>query len=270
MPELNGDLEKVKENIANEIPCMIVGTKYFFRFVVERDGSVSDIQILKGEFKPYDAECQASIKKAFASMPKWNAGEMSGKPVRVYYNLPIKKTQENNSSQNTIPQVKTDDKSTLYPSGKIECSYTSTGEIIFYYESGKIKGTGQVISPNGNKLIMDEVITKLLSGKGEFESWVWNGDVIMNYPTGNIKEKTNYKKGIPNDEAPSYFENGKLKSKTKFINGGETQEWTKWYENGNVKEKGTFIKRKKEGEWITYDESGNIKSKENYIGGVKQ
>jgi len=59
----------------------------FVQFVVNEDGSISDIQLLRksAEFKDLDEEAIRVVK----SMPKWNPGKMGGKPVKVYFNLPI-------------------------------------------------------------------------------------------------------------------------------------------------------------------------------------
>ena len=59
----------------------------FVQFVVNEDGSISDIQSLRksAEFKDLDEEAIRVVK----SMPKWNPGKMNGKPVKVYFNLPI-------------------------------------------------------------------------------------------------------------------------------------------------------------------------------------
>lgn len=54
-------------------------------FVVERDGSVSDIRILKSVDPSLDKEAQRVI----ASMPKWIPGKQNGQTVRVKYTLPV-------------------------------------------------------------------------------------------------------------------------------------------------------------------------------------
>lgn len=57
----------------------------YVSFVIEVDGSVSDIVILKG-IDPYiDLECYLVVSK----MPKWKPATKDGVPVRVQFNLPI-------------------------------------------------------------------------------------------------------------------------------------------------------------------------------------
>ncbi len=54
-------------------------------FVVERDGSISHVQILRGVDPSLDKEAMRVVK----SMPKWNPGMQNGSPVRVKYNVPV-------------------------------------------------------------------------------------------------------------------------------------------------------------------------------------
>ena len=54
-------------------------------FVVERDGSISDVQIVRGQDPSLDKEAIRVIK----TMPKWKPGQQRGKPVRVRFTLPV-------------------------------------------------------------------------------------------------------------------------------------------------------------------------------------
>lgn len=63
----------------------VQGTVYI-TFVVEADGTITDIRVLRGIGKGCDEEALRVIKL----MPKWLPGKQRGKPVRVQYNLPIK------------------------------------------------------------------------------------------------------------------------------------------------------------------------------------
>ena len=88
-----GDIARIKflqQNI--DYPTMaresgIQGTVYV-TFVVEPDGKVSNVQILRGIGGGCDEEAVRVIK----AMPRWHAGKQRGKPVRVQFNMPIKFT----------------------------------------------------------------------------------------------------------------------------------------------------------------------------------
>ena len=65
-----------------------ISGRVFVTFVVEKDGSVTDVQVLRGIGGGCDEEAIRVIK----SMPKWKAGKQRGKAVRVQYRMPIKFT----------------------------------------------------------------------------------------------------------------------------------------------------------------------------------
>ena len=54
-------------------------------FVVEKDGSVTNVAILRG----VDRELDAAAIKAVQGSPKWTPGKTHGKPVRIRYNMPV-------------------------------------------------------------------------------------------------------------------------------------------------------------------------------------
>ena len=60
-------------------------------FVIEKDGSITDVKVLRGVDPALDKEAIRVIK----SMPKWKPGKQRGKPVRVSFNLPITFTLTN-------------------------------------------------------------------------------------------------------------------------------------------------------------------------------
>ena len=59
--------------------------RVYVRFVVEKDGSLTDIKVLKGIGMGCDQEAVRVVKKA----PKWNPGKQRGRPVRVKMVIPI-------------------------------------------------------------------------------------------------------------------------------------------------------------------------------------
>ena len=54
-------------------------------FVVERDGSITDVRILRGVDPSLDREAMRVVK----SMPRWNPGKQNGSAVRVKYQVPV-------------------------------------------------------------------------------------------------------------------------------------------------------------------------------------
>ncbi|MCD6180280.1 MAG: energy transducer TonB [Bacteroidales bacterium] len=94
MPEFPGGEAAMYKFIGKNIeyPRMAkesgISGRVYVTFVVERDGSVTDVKILRGIGGGCDEEAVRVIKK----MPRWSPGKQRGKPVRVQYRMPIKFT----------------------------------------------------------------------------------------------------------------------------------------------------------------------------------
>ena len=59
--------------------------KVYVRFIIEKDGSISNVKIIRGVSPELDNEAKTVI----ASMPKWEPGKQNGSPVRVSYTVPV-------------------------------------------------------------------------------------------------------------------------------------------------------------------------------------
>ena len=55
------------------------------QFVVEKDGSISDVHVLRGVDPSLDREAVRVVK----SMPRWTPGKQNGSAVRVNYRVPV-------------------------------------------------------------------------------------------------------------------------------------------------------------------------------------
>lgn len=78
----------LRENIIypqSAIDDGIKGTVYV-SFVVEKNGSLSEIKIIRGIHPDFDEEVIRVVKL----FPKWIPGKQKGKVVRVQFNLPVK------------------------------------------------------------------------------------------------------------------------------------------------------------------------------------
>ncbi|MBD2704904.1 TonB family protein [Spirosoma sp. BT702] len=67
-----------------------VSGRVYISFVVNTDGSLTDVHVLKGVGFGCDEEALRVVNK----MPTWRPGKQSGRTVRVKYNLPITFTLE--------------------------------------------------------------------------------------------------------------------------------------------------------------------------------
>ncbi|MCW3084315.1 MAG: TonB family protein [Bacteroidetes bacterium] len=62
------------------------GGTVYLSFVVEKDGSVTNVKVLQGVADGCTEEAMRVVK----ALPKWKPGKNHGEPVRVLFNLPIK------------------------------------------------------------------------------------------------------------------------------------------------------------------------------------
>jgi len=94
MPVFPGGLSAlyrfIGENIKYPQVAKEVGIQgtVFVRFIIERDGSVSNAELLRS----IGGGCDEEALRVVNSLPKWTPGMQMGKPVRVSYNLPVKFT----------------------------------------------------------------------------------------------------------------------------------------------------------------------------------
>lgn len=59
--------------------------RVFVQFVVEKDGTIKDVQVIRGVSKEIDREA----KRVVRSMPKWEPGEVRGESVPTRCRIPI-------------------------------------------------------------------------------------------------------------------------------------------------------------------------------------
>lgn len=59
--------------------------KVYLNFVVEKDGTITNVVVVKGATRELDNEAKRLVR----NMPKWEPGETNGKKVRTSFTLPI-------------------------------------------------------------------------------------------------------------------------------------------------------------------------------------
>jgi len=89
--EFPGGLQKLMSWLSNNIRYPEAAQqndiqgKVIVKFVVEKDGSIGQVTILKGVDKDLDREAIRVVKK----MPRWQPGKNNGVAVRSYFQLPV-------------------------------------------------------------------------------------------------------------------------------------------------------------------------------------
>ena len=91
MPEFPGGMPAMIEFLQTNIKYpkdaikQDVGGKVMVMFVVETDGSISNVRVARKVFPSLDKEAVRVVK----AMPKWKPGKEKGRPVRVNFTLPV-------------------------------------------------------------------------------------------------------------------------------------------------------------------------------------
>ena len=91
MPQFPGGEKALMEYIGKNIVYPVeakekeIQGRVFINFVIEKDGSVSNVKVLRG----IGGGCDEEAVRAVSSLPKWKPGIQKGKPVRVSYQIPI-------------------------------------------------------------------------------------------------------------------------------------------------------------------------------------
>ena len=91
MPEFPGGQGALLQYLAKSIKYPIIAQENGIQgrvscaFVVDKDGSIVDAEVVRGVDPSLDKEALRVIN----SMPKWSPGKQRGKPVRVKYTVPV-------------------------------------------------------------------------------------------------------------------------------------------------------------------------------------
>ena len=91
-PEFPGGVSKLMKFIGSNMRYPASGRRMgiegsvFISFVVDSDGTIDNVQAVKGITDDFDKEAMRVVKK----MPRWNPGKRNGVPVKVRFVLPVK------------------------------------------------------------------------------------------------------------------------------------------------------------------------------------
>lgn len=93
MPEFPGGqsalMNYLSSNIKYPEECRKMGVegKVFIKFIVDKLGNINSVQVLRGI--PDGLLMEKEAVRVIQAMPKWSPGKQNGKPVDVYFTLPV-------------------------------------------------------------------------------------------------------------------------------------------------------------------------------------
>ena len=91
MPSFPGGPSALMEWLSNNVKYPVVAQengvqgRVVVSFVVERDGSITDVKVVRGVDPSLDKEASRVVR----AMPRWIPGMQNGSAVRVKYNVPV-------------------------------------------------------------------------------------------------------------------------------------------------------------------------------------
>lgn len=91
MPEFPGGETAMRDYLSKHIEYPVMARengiqgKVYVGFVVDKEGIIKDVKVLKG----IGAGCDEEAKRVVSKMPKWTPGKMNGRNVNVKFTVPI-------------------------------------------------------------------------------------------------------------------------------------------------------------------------------------
>ena len=91
MPEFPGGEQAMMEFVAKNVIYpkeaieKEIDGRVLVSFIVEKEGSINEVKVMKG----IGGGCDEEAVRVISAMPKWMPGKQEGKPVRVSYMMPI-------------------------------------------------------------------------------------------------------------------------------------------------------------------------------------
>ncbi len=91
MPEFAGGTSALSDFLSSNIKypdkalADSISGRVIVTFIINEDGKVSDAKIIHSLSKELNEE----VLRVVNSMPAWTPGKQNGKPVKVYYTLPV-------------------------------------------------------------------------------------------------------------------------------------------------------------------------------------
>lgn len=197
-PTFVGGIKKMYEYIGQNLKYPVearnknIQGKVFVKFIVRKDGSTSDMSILKG----IGSGCDEEVVRVISAMPKWNPGKQNGIPVNVFFTMPVSFVLEGSEQEqkrtviekltiieNNSSKVWTNSDDIIREKERVRLITRDTSKSVDMTESGDGKEVifdihDKLASPIPSKIptsrsVEDEKIT--IRGQGKTSSYSING-----------------------------------------------------------------------------------------------
>ena len=158
-PQFEGGMPAFSQYVASKLryPAQArqqgIEGKVFVQFVVEKDGSLSNVTSVKGIGGGCDEEAVRVLKES----PKWKPGKQRGKPVKVRMILPITFNLGEDESKTNTERIVIDDVKTQNSKFTVDASY-SYGEwsgTIYDEEGSEMAGVNIIVHNTSTGTVSD-------------------------------------------------------------------------------------------------------------------
>lgn len=162
---LGSNIQYPSEAAENEIQGKVI-----IKFVVKADGSIGATEIVKSVHPALDAEAERLVKL----MPKWTPGRHDGKPVNVWFTLPVNFKLQGESS--STPSVSDRDQADYDNFMRLGDEALAAGNANYAYQYYK-----ECFNIKPTEFYLIEKVDSILAGdkskRDEFH--IWAGDRLM-------------------------------------------------------------------------------------------
>ena len=135
MPKYPGGEQAMMKYVADNIKYpeeakdKNIAGRVFVSFIVEKDGSIGEVKVMRG----IGGGCDEEAVRVISAMPKWTPGKVKGEPVRVSYMMPLNfKLWDGQESKGSLANTKYEGKNTGTKDG-----VTYTMQMTMEFESEK-------------------------------------------------------------------------------------------------------------------------------------
>jgi len=158
-PTFKGGMQALSDHLASNLqyPAQArqqgIEGRVFVQFVVEKDGSLSNVTSVKGIGGGCDEEAVRVLKES----PKWKPGKQRGKPVKVRMILPITFNLGEDESKTNTERIVIDDVKTQNSKFTVDASY-SYGEwsgTIYDEEGSEMAGVNIIVHNTSTGTVSD-------------------------------------------------------------------------------------------------------------------
>jgi TonB family protein len=258
MPSFPGGETELQKFVQNNLKYPVaekaanVMGKCYITFVVEKDGHLNNVKLLKGITG--GPGCDEEAMRVVMLMPKWIPGKQNNKEARVQVNLPL---QFRLSFADSITETDTTYFNSAWKkSSKAEATFYRT---VLKHDNGFLV----------KDLYIKNNLPQMIAVCNSLNPLKRNGKTTYYYETGQKQEEGVFILHEKDGVWTSWYENGQKKLEATYAHGKPNSTWEEWFENGQKKISDHFADGNHHGIRMEWEEDGKDSSvMESFVDGT--